>query len=100
MQVGLNTCELRELAYHLVTYAIEMRAKELYTIYDHILRIHRSKVTIKSILLEEEEHLDEMHAYLMDVPNGRTYIAHACSTEAILCQEWIENIKKETGWIE
>lgn len=52
--------ELRFAAYLLVTYAIEVRADELYPIYQQALENAGSKVNVKSIILEEEGHLEEM----------------------------------------
>ena len=44
----------------MVTYAIELRADALYPIYQDALSALESKVTVKSIILEEEGHLEEM----------------------------------------
>ncbi|PJD95284.1 MAG: hypothetical protein CK425_09225 [Parachlamydia sp.] len=87
--VGLARASLKGLAYHLVTYMIEVRAKELYQIYDEILRKNHSKVTVKSILLEEEGHLAEMESYLCQVPEGALYINAISSIEATLCEKWL-----------
>jgi hypothetical protein len=52
---------LRFAAYLLVTYAIEVRADEFYPIYQDALdNAAGSKVNVKSIILEEEGHLEEM----------------------------------------
>ena len=56
--------ELRFAAYLLVTYAIEVRADELYPVYQEALENADSKVNVKSIILEEEGHLEEMLAQL------------------------------------
>lgn len=55
-----NHPKFKEYCYLLVTYAIEIRAKEIYSIYECQLRELNSKVFVKSILLEEEEHLNEI----------------------------------------
>ena len=49
---GLSYSSIKESAYLLVTYAIELRAEELYPIYNEILRKAGSPITVKSILLE------------------------------------------------
>ncbi|MES2829283.1 MAG: hypothetical protein V4687_14065 [Bacteroidota bacterium] len=59
-QFNLSGSELKFAAYLFVTYAIEVRADELYPIYQEILTESRSKVNVKSIILEEEGHLEEM----------------------------------------
>ena len=60
--------EIKEIAYLVVTYAIELRAGELYPLYQTTLRKHQSKVQVQSILLEEKEHLEEMEAALSVLP--------------------------------
>ena len=62
--LGLSGKELRFAAYLLVTYAIEVRADELYPVYQEALENAGSKVNVKSIILEEEGHLEEMIAQL------------------------------------
>ncbi|RYE18927.1 MAG: hypothetical protein EOP51_20980, partial [Sphingobacteriales bacterium] len=59
-ELYLTGRELRFAAYLLVTYAIEVRADELYPIYQDALDAAGSKVNVKSIILEEEGHLEEM----------------------------------------
>jgi hypothetical protein len=84
--------EIKEKAYLLVTYAIESRASELYPIYDEILRKNRSPVTVKSILLEEKEHLKEMEEGLQQLKHGWEYAKDICQIEGKLCQKWLQAI--------
>lgn len=91
---GLNNAAIKEAAYVLVTYAIELRADELYRIYDEVLRQSGSKVAVKSILLEEKEHLNEMIEGLQKLPKGPFYADQICAMEAILCNEWIFSINR------
>lgn len=60
----LSGSELRYASYLFVTYAIEVRADALYPVYQDVLTALRSKVMVKSIILEEEGHLEEMIAQL------------------------------------
>lgn len=85
---------LKETAYLLITYAIELRAEELYRTYDEILKKSRSRVSVKSIMLEEQEHLNEMKAALTQWPLGSTHAKQACTFEARLFQKWLQEIKK------
>lgn len=62
--LGLNGAELKYAAYLFVTYAIELRADELYPVYQQALTQTQHKVTVKSIILEEAGHLEEMIAQL------------------------------------
>src|SRR6476660_7954648 len=59
-ELNLSGNELKFAAYLLVTYAIEVRADELYPVYQDVLDANSSKVNVKSIILEEEGHLEEM----------------------------------------
>lgn len=92
--VSLSKYAIKELAYLLVTYAIELRADELYPVYERILRASSSKVTVKSILLEEKEHLQEMELALQAVPHGFFYAEEACAIEGRLCVSWLQAVEQ------
>lgn len=89
-ELGLSKNSIKEAAYLLVTYAIELRADELYRIYDEILRKASSKVAVKSILLEEKEHLNEMIEGLKQLPSGFVHAQHVCAIESHLCENWLK----------
>lgn len=80
---------LKEAAYTLVTYAIECRAEALYPLYDEVLRKASSPVTVKSILLEEKDHLNEMRARLNTLPSGWLHAEAVCHFESTLCNSWL-----------
>lgn len=88
---------VKEAAYLLVTYAIERRASELYPIYEGILRKSGSRVTVKSILLEEEDHLKEMEEGLRHLPSGFIHAEKICAIESSLCKNWVNALLKETN---
>jgi bacterioferritin (cytochrome b1) len=92
---GLKKTYIKEVAYLLVTYAIERRAEELYPIYDSVLQKSRSRVMVKSILLEEKEHLEEMKLGLKQIPDGDVYVEHVCAVESNLCKKWLVEISKD-----
>ena len=50
---GYEKNDRSSLSYLLVTYAIEKRAEDVYSSYDHVLKQAQSPVRITSILLEE-----------------------------------------------
>lgn len=83
----------KEAAYLLVTYAIELRAQELYTLYDGALRKVNSKVTVKSILVEEEGHLNEMIEGLKLLPSGFEHAHQVSLFENILYKKWLAAIQ-------
>lgn len=81
--------KVKELAYLLVTYAIELRAAELYPLYQFELNKERAKVQVKSILLEEHEHLQEMQTALGRIPGSSIYTENICRLEASLFAAWL-----------
>jgi hypothetical protein len=91
---GLSKNAIKEASYLLVTYAIELRADELYLIYDQALRKVRSRVSVKSILLEEKEHLNEMKEGLQQLPSGFAHAEHICTIEGKLCMAWLDAVSK------
>ncbi|MFN0064853.1 MAG: hypothetical protein ACKVOH_01315, partial [Chlamydiales bacterium] len=76
--------------YLLVTYAIELRAGELYPIYQAALKHSQSKVQVQSILIEEKEHLREMEEELNCIPASPGYIEIICKFEAVLFDQWLK----------
>ncbi|WP_213318302.1 hypothetical protein [Chlamydiifrater volucris] len=84
-EYNLTGFELRSTAYILVTYAIELRALELYTIYNDLLKDTQNPITIKSILVEEMGHLSEMDSELALISDGKKLLEKACSIESVLC---------------
>lgn len=85
----LPKAHLKYAAYLLVTYAIELRASALYPLYHDLLKQHQSPVTVKCILLEEEEHLNEMRSQLALLPNHQTYVEKTIALETVLYNQWI-----------
>jgi hypothetical protein len=89
-ELHLTGKELRFAAYLLVTYAIEMRADELYPVYQDALDSAGSKVNVKSIILEEEGHLEEMLNQLKAFsPDWETYAKKAVEFENCLFLDWV-----------
>lgn len=85
------TC--REAAYLLVTYAIERRAQELYPIYESLLRQAGSRVSVRSILLEEVEHLNDMLKAIQQLPAGFVHAQNISSFESDICRQWLAAIE-------
>lgn len=90
---GFSVPSIKKAAYLLVTYAIELRAGEIYPIYEEILRKTGSRVTVKSILLEEKEHLNEMKEGLHMISSGFMHAENICKLESILCENWLNNLR-------
>ena len=95
-ELGLSGKELRFAAYLLVTYAIEVRADELYPVYQEELDKTGSKVNVKSIILEEEGHLEEMINQLKTFsPDWQMHANRAVEMETRLFYQWIDQLTKE-----
>lgn len=89
-ELGLTGRELRFAAYLLVTYAIEVRADELYPVYQDALDAAGSKINVKSIILEEEGHLEEMINQLKTFsPDWQYHAQKAVDMETGLFNDWV-----------
>lgn len=73
-------------AYLLVTYAIELRAQSLYSLYQKLLKQKGSKVSVRPILIEEDEHLQEMLQALSDLQINPLF---AVEIEEEIYKKWI-----------
>lgn len=87
--LGMNLVEIKQHAYLLVTYAIELRAGELYPLYQATLKKYKSKIQVQSILLEEKEHLQEMETELSRISAAPLYVQNVCRMEANLFKKWL-----------
>lgn len=94
-KLGLTGAEVKWAAYLLVTYAIEVRADELYPVYQKMLTAQQSKVQVKSIILEEEGHLEEMIKQLKAFsPDWEIHAQKAIEFEKGLFKDWILSIER------
>ena len=95
-ELCLKGRDLRFAAYLLVTYAIEVRADELYPIYQEELDNAGSKVNVKSIILEEEGHLEEMINQLKSFsPEWQFHANKAVEMESELFTQWVDQLSNE-----
>lgn len=95
-ELALNGSELRFAAYLLVTYAIEVRADEIYPVYQEALENAGSKVNVKSIILEEEGHLEEMLNQLkLFSPEWEIHAKKSTAFEQSLFKEWLKAVANE-----
>ncbi len=88
--------KLKFAAYLLVTYAIEVRADALYPEYQAALTKRNCPVSVRNIIVEEEQHLAEMNRQLdllfEDAQRNRTAV---CAMEMLLYETWIKEVKNE-----
>ncbi|MEJ5048895.1 hypothetical protein WH221_03605 [Chryseobacterium culicis] len=95
---NLNKTDLKYAAYLFVTYAIEVRADELYPVYQEVLTEASSRIMVKSIILEEEGHLEEMINQLNEFsPDWKEHAEHVLTIEKELHEEWINAITQEVA---
>ncbi|MGX5684347.1 hypothetical protein ACWKWW_07270 [Chryseobacterium cucumeris] len=93
---NLDKTDIKYAAYLFVTYAIEVRADELYPVYQDALTEASSKIMVKSIILEEEGHLEEMIHQLNEFsPDWKHHADHILTIEKELHEEWINAITQE-----
>lgn len=93
---NLSGYELKFAAYLFVTYAIEVRADELYPVYQEVLTKARSKVNVKSIILEEEGHLEEMLNQLKEFsPDWEKHAEVVIKIEQEMFNEWMSNLGRQ-----
>jgi hypothetical protein len=93
---GFNGYDLKYAAYLLVTYAIEVRADDLYPRYQEVLTAIKSPVNVKSIIAEEINHLAEMTHQLKEFsPNWEELCQSAIDLETKLFNEWVTAVQQE-----
>lgn len=94
-QEGLEGETFRKLAYLLVTYAIEVRADDLYPVYQAAIENYPIKISVRTIINEEEGHLAEMTASLEGFPfDTQPLMQKSREIEAVLFRNWIGEIRK------
>ena len=95
-EFNLSGYELKFAAYLFVTYAIEVRADELYPVYQAILDDAKSKVNVKSIILEEEGHLEEMINQLVGFSSDwENHAAKVVEIEKSFFENWVNSLSSE-----
>lgn len=93
---NLSGYELKFAAYLFVTYAIEVRADELYPVYQAVLTKAKSKVNVKSIILEEEGHLEEMLNQLKEFSaDWEKHAEIVVKIEQDMFNDWMSNLGRQ-----
>jgi len=91
--MNLNPIQLKFAAYLLVTYAIEVRADLIYPIYQEVLSKANSKVSVRSIIIEEQGHLEEMTLQLINFdPQWEMHAKEIIAIEDQLYTDWIKSL--------
>lgn len=90
--------QLKFASYLLVTYAIEVRADELYPIYEKVLKEQKSTVSVRMIIAEEKGHLEEMISQMNDFfDDWKQHGEFALAIEKELFKSWINALQKEVA---
>jgi hypothetical protein len=91
--LGYAGPDLKYAAYLLVTYAIEVRADELYPVYQEVLTESGSKVNVRSIIVEEEGHLAEMLRQMENFfGDWQGHAGRAVAIETGLYTAWLNSL--------
>jgi hypothetical protein len=92
---GYSGRGLHDLAYLLVTYAIEVRADELYPVYEEFLDdMPDERLSVQSIIAEETGHLAEMETALASYPSEvRAMMDEICRMENNLFVAWLQALE-------
>jgi len=91
---GIKGKQLKEYGYLLVTYAIEIRAKELYPLYQDLLKEKGAPISILSIIREEEQHLKEISDELKETP-AIAWASEVCEIEEELYGKWAVSVESD-----
>ncbi len=87
--------QLKYAAYLLVTYAIEVRADELYPIYEEVLNEQKSNISVRMIVAEEKGHLEEMIAQMNDFFGAwNSHSDFVLKIEKVLFSRWVDSIQE------
>jgi rubrerythrin len=85
--------KLKYAAYLLVTFAIEVRADDLYPVYQEALQDVGSKVNVKSIIAEETGHLEEMNQAIEKFFSDPEFVKNKVrEMEGKLFSEWTQEL--------
>ncbi len=88
--------QLKYASYLLVTYAIEVRADELYPIYEEVLKTKKSTISVRMIIAEEKGHLEEMLQQMDSFfKNWTTHGEFALLSEKKLFENWKTSLTRE-----
>ena len=98
-KAGLTGRKMHDLAYLLVTYAIEVRADDLYPVYqDYLVDYTLAKLSVQGIINEEEGHLAEMETMLAAYPAEIQALKEdMLALEGELCGEWLKAVLSEVA---
>ena len=88
--------QLRYASYLLVTYAIEVRADNLYPIYAEVLKAEKSTISVRMIIAEEKGHLEEMIEQMNHFfEDWKEHGEYALNLEKALFKDWQDSLASQ-----
>lgn len=91
--------QLKYASYLLVTYAIEVRADDLYPVYEKVLREDGGKISVRMIIVEEEGHLEEMINQMNQFfGNWEAHKNFVLQLEKELFKDWRHSLESEVKY--
>jgi len=91
----LKAHKLKYGAYLLISYAIEKRAMQVYSVYDGVLKEQGSPVQIRAIIKDEVGHLAQMERKIQETFSAAHDIQQqVCHIENELYQEWFKALSR------
>ena len=92
---NFNQEQMKYAAYLLVTFAIEVRADDIYPIYQNALDHVKSNINVKSIIAEEINHLAEMRKSISEFfENEKEVCDVVINLEKKLFEDWTKGVLK------
>lgn len=92
-KLNVSGVELQNLAYLLVTYAIEVEADAVYGAYQRQLKAIDSPVSVRGILAEEEVHLQEMLEMMQQqLPDWQDFAQKCENIQNQLFENWVNTL--------
>ena len=91
--------ELKNYSYLLTTYAVELRAESLFSIYQEVLERFNVKINLKTIMQEEENHLADMQEDLDKHPELTNLIPISLEIEKYLYFDLLLGLKNDLNTV-
>ena len=95
--LGYRGRALMDASYLLTTLAIEERAGLLYPLYHEVLAAHGLKISLASVIKEEDTHLEEINAELARHPELESHADFARRLEQGLFETFVAAVNAETA---
>lgn len=91
-ELGLAGRRLKDASYLLTTYGIEVRAAVFYPHYHEVLQAAGIKISLNSIIREEDRHLDEIESSLQAWPEIQALCQRVIDMENVLYERFIDEV--------